>query len=353
MVGRLISFIRPRIALLFAIVAVAVSSVGLVAAWIYLGRIGTDFGVYWRTANLPLFWAYWHGHEFPFPYAPTMLLWISPLKLLPQWPAFAMWVALSVGAMACATRPYLTRRETILLLLSPPLVAGFATGQVSVVLASLMLWAIGTPSRLVAGIAFGVIASIKPQLVVMAPLLFVLNGDWRAIFGAVITLTGIVIAALLSFGTSPWLEWVGSLSDFRFTLNTAGIIGASPSLAGQAEWWGFSPVPFLILGTALGVALVAACRNGSPMEKCAAIGAGSILASPYALTYDLAPVMPFLVWCVFRNRIAAGVAFGAALNPLPVILTAAELLRRARWNTKTAMTAECPGPRPHYLPSDC
>lgn len=331
MAGRIIQFVVARIALLVAIEIAAMAFIGLIWSWTRAGAFATDFGVYWRTANTPVDWAYWQGYLYPFPYAPTMLLWIAPLKLAPLWPAFALWLILSAAAMIWAVRPYLSRHETLLLMFSPPLVSGLATGQVSTVLAALMLWASGTPSRYRAGIAFGIIASIKPQLVVMAPLMFLLTKDWKAVIGSAATFAAIILAALFVFGSAIWVEWADSMSYFRFALNDLNIIGSSASLASQAEWWGLPPAPFLILGIALGIGLVVACRNGPPLEKCAAIGAGSILAAPYSLTYDLAAVMPFMVWCVFRNRIPAALAFLVGVHPLPIILTAAELFRRVRY----------------------
>lgn len=316
--------------MLIALEMAAVGCVGLLGAWLYVGAIGTDFSVYWRTANTPVDWAYWAGYKYPFPYAPTMLLWIAPLKLAPMWPAFALWVILSGCAMVWAVQPYLTRQETTLLMFSPPLVNGLATGQVSAFLAALMLWGSGTPSRYLAGVAFGMVASIKPQLVLLAPLMFGLNKDWKAIAGSAATFAAIVLLALLVFGPVRWVEWVGSMGNFRYVLNDHYIIAASPTLAGQAEWWGLNPTPFLVLGIALGIGLVIACRNAPPLEKCAAITGGSILAAPYALAYDLAGVMPFIVWCIFRNRVPAALAFLGALHPLPIIAAACELLRRVR-----------------------
>jgi hypothetical protein len=299
--------------------------VGLPAVWIFTGDIGTDFGVYWRTANNPVAQAYSDEFEYPFPYAPPMLLWIKPLALLSGPLAFALWIAMSLTALAVACRKHLPWPAAALVLISPPLINGLATGQVSAMIAAAMLWACATDKRWLAGFAFGAIASVKPQLVALAPLFFILTRDWRALFGSAASFLAILGLTLLVFGASVWAEWFDGLGYFRAVLNERSIIGSVPTLAGQAEWWGLPALPFWLLGVGIGAWLVATCRNGGPLQNCAVIAAGSLFAAPYALTYDLAPVIPFLVGAVFAGHIAAAVAMSGALHPLPLLLAAFEL----------------------------
>lgn len=318
---------------------------------IYLidGKFANDFTVYWRTANHHEMWAYSTMAEWPFPYAPTMLLWIKPLALVPLWPAFFLWVAISIASLAWACRPYLSSKQTLLVLTSPPIVHGLFTGQVSGVLAAVIIWACATSNRVAAGIAFGIIASIKPQLVIMAPLLFLLTHDWRAIAASAMTFLATVVASVLIFGPERWSEWIASMGYFHWILTTFKIITACVSPAAAADRFGLPPVPFLILGGVVGAFVVYQCRNRRPMEKAAALAAGSLMASPYALTYDLAPVVPFLVWSVFQGRIWPVIALMGQLNPLPLTIAVIEMLRRTPlprlgWNPSlvTETSAEKP-----------
>lgn len=319
------AFILTRPALTIAIIVSALALIGLFGVWLFTGSIGNDFGVYWRTANLPVFWAYWHGFKYPFPYMPTMLLWIAPLKAIPFWPAYFMWAAVSILALVAAARPYLSRPELWLLVLSPALTNGLMTGQVSAMMAALLIWALATRNRYAAGIAFGIVASIKPQLAVMVPLLLLLRQDWRAIGSSAATFALLVVASTMLFGGDIWNTWIGSLPEFRFRLEIMGISGISP--AAVADGFGLNPLPFLVLGGGLGVWLVYACRNMPPIETAAAIGTASILAAPYALTYDLAVIAPFLVCAVFRKSVVAAVGLSGVVPPLPLVLSGFLLVR--------------------------
>ena len=323
--GHLFGFILTRPALALAVGVSALMGPGLIAVWLFTGDIGNDFTVYWRTANGPLSEAYSDAFEYPFPYAPPMLLWIQPLSLLPGPLAFLIWTVLSATALAVACRKYLPWQAAALVIFSPPLINGLATGQVSAMIAAAMLWACGTDKRLLAGVAFGAIATVKPQLVALAPLFFILTRDWRAFIGAGASFVAVLLLTLLAFGPAVWADWFDGLGYFHAVLIEKKIIGSAPTLAGQAEWWGLPPLPFLLLGMGIGSWLVFACRRMGPLGVCAAIAAGSLLSSPYALTYDLAPIIPFLAAATFAGRIPAALALTGAMHPLPLLLAAFEL----------------------------
>lgn len=307
--------------------------------YVTVHKFGNDFGVYWRTANQPVEQAYlWQG-RFPFPYAPTMLLWIQPLALIPKWPAYFMFIAISLTALVLAVRPYLPKMALALCLLSPPFARGAFTGQVSAVLAALMLWACGTPNRLAAGMVFGLIASIKPQLVVMAPLMFVLNRDWRAFNAAAATLCATVFLSVVLFGPERWPEWLASMGHFHDAVVNTGVVevGITPAVA--AARFGLPPMPFMLFGTLAGAVTVYLCRNMPTLEKTAAIALGSLMAAPYALAYDLITVAPFLALSITRGRVGSTLALTAAFHPLPLVITAYELLRKVRlpsWRLRDA-----------------
>jgi hypothetical protein len=317
--------ILKRPALSIAIGVSFFTTLGLLALFVVANDFATDFSVYWRAANEPLSSVYAPRTELPFPYSPTMLLWVAPLSLIPMWLAFGMFVAMSIAAFVFVCRPYLTRIEITLALFSAPLFYALLTGQVTVILAALLLWACGTKRRAWAGAAFAVIASIKPQLVIMAPLLLLIMQDWEAIVAAALTFAMILLASITVFGVETWGAWIMSLDNFHAILLNNNVLVVAANPAGVAEHWGLSPLPFLIVGAAVGAWLAIRCRDLNPLQQSAGIAAGSLMAAPYALTYDLTAVVPFLVWSVFRGSIPAAVAIGGALNPLPLILTAYEL----------------------------
>lgn len=334
--GKIGAAILARPALAIAIIVSALSGAGLLLLFATKGSFATDFSVYWRAANEPLSMAYLPRDELPFPYPPTMLLWIAPLALVPMWSAFTVWVAGSALAFWLACRKYLTPAASTLAILSPPLVNGLGTGQVSAMIAAVMLWACGTSNRIAAGAALAVAASIKPQLVIMAPLLWVFNRDGKAFLAAVAVFCLILAASLYAYGLDTWFVWANSLDNFRHVLHAERVLGVAVSPAAAAENYGLPALPAMILGGLLGAWLVFHCRKSGPLAQSAALACGSLLAAPYALTYDLAAVIPFMVWAVFNKRISAAVAIAGALHPIPLALTAWNLLK-SNDETETSM----------------
>lgn len=338
--GRLANLILAHRALTFIWIVSVAMALGLFTVWWIKGNIGNDFGVYWRTANNPLELAYRNGFRYPFPYAPTMLLWIAPFAAIPKIPAFILWVTLSAGALALACRKYLSWPAVALVLICPALTNGLFTGQVTILLVALMLWACGTSNRYAAGVAFAIIASIKPQLAIMLPALMLFRKDWRAIGASALAFALFVAASVVAFGTSAWLAWFGSMGDYQNWLILSGIIEATVSPAAVAASHGLPPLPFMVAGAALGLWVVYRCRRAEPLAMTAAAGAGSLLASPYALTYDLAVIAPFLVSLIWKARILPVVALTTALPPLPILLTAFELLRGTHGNVQNMAAVE-------------
>lgn len=326
--SRFARFILDQPALALSLVMTAFGSIGLLVWFGISGTFATDFSVYWRTANEPLTMVYLPRDELPFPYAPTMLLWIKPLSVLPMWPAFLMWVMISAYCLAKACRMHLSVSETWLVLAGPILIYGLATGQVSAFVAAILLWSCSTKNRLAAGVGLAVIASIKPQIVLLAPLFLLVRHDWLAFGSAALSFLALVLASVVAFGFPLWFEWLASLDNFHRVLLEQSVLGVAATPAAAAEHWNLPPLPFLLGGIAFGSLLVAKCRNLGPLETSAAIATGSLMAAPYALTYDLAALAPFLVAAIYRGSISAGVAFSGALHPLPLALTFFQLMVR-------------------------
>lgn len=335
-----ISKTAKRAAIIIAVMVCAYKALTLFLTYTTIDVFANDFVVYWDTANRPISWAYEQRPRYPFPYMPTMLLWIKPLSLVAVLPAYICWLAISALTFTWATRKYLTMGQNLLALISRPVVFCLMTGQVSVFLAAIMLWAFGTSRKCWAGVALGAIASIKPQLVLLAPLLLLLRRDFQMMAAAGATFGAIVVAALLAFGLQPWIDWLASLDNFRTVLNANQILRNGASPAGQASFAGYPPLPFMLLGMAVGSWLVYRCRNLGPLETTAAVTTASILAAPYAMVYDLAAVVPFLVVTVFRNRVSSAVALAGLLPPLPVIIAAFELLRNAKHEGRDQIEAK-------------
>lgn len=323
---------RVRATLRWAVITLAVffclyKTTLIFGNYAYWDKFSNDFSVYWRVANQPLEQVYlWKG-RFPFPYAPTMLLWVQPLALIPKWPAYFLFTWASAVAFALAYRRYVPGSAIALTMITPQFARGMFTGQVCALLAAMLLWACGARNRIAAGIVFGVIASVKPQLVIMAPLLFVLNRDWKAFLAASSTFTLTVILSLVLFGPARWPEWIASMGHFHSAVAGTDIIRIAITPAAIAERFGYAPLPFMLLGTAAGAWLVYLCRDMEPLEKACAVTTGSLLAAPYALSYDMVGLMPLLAASIIKGRILPLIGIGTPIHALPLAASTLELLR--------------------------
>jgi hypothetical protein len=65
------------------------------------------------------------------------------------------------------------------------------------------------------------------------------------------------------------------------------------------------------------------------------------MAAPYALTYDLAAMAPFLVAAIYRGSIPAAIALAGALHPIPLVLTFFQLVARKRDGQMEGSSGSC------------
>jgi hypothetical protein len=316
-----------KIAVPVAVFCSVALSAFLLAQYVFAEKFANDFGVYWRAANQPLGEVYFWQGRFPFPYPPTMLLWIQPLALVAKWPAYFLFLAVSLGAFILAFRPYISKWAMGLALISPPFARGMFTGQVCAVLSAALLWACSSKNRIAAGIALGIIASIKPQLVLMAPLMLALNRDWRAFIAAGASFATIILLSLALFGPERWPEWWASMGHFQQAVTGTGVIGVGVTPAMWAERHELSPILFMLLGTIGGAVTIWFCRDSDPLEKTAAIVTASLLSAPYALVYDLTAIVPYLAMLTLRGNVLGALAVASPLHPLPLLLSTCELVR--------------------------
>jgi hypothetical protein len=308
-------------------------------------RFAHDFAVYWRAAGEPAAMAYSPDHPRPFPYMPTMLLWIWPLAYSNFFLGYAVVAVASIAGLIFACRPHLGKGTMALTLVSVPMVRCVRNGQVSAVLAAVLIWACGTRNRLFAGAALGAAFTIKPQLVWLAPLMLLLNRDRQALLAWFASVLSSVALSIALFGSGLWAEWFASMTNFHSVVIDTGVLDIGVTPAAVAEWAGLPAIPFLALGVAAGIALVYVCRNMGPLEKATAIGAGSLLGAPYAMAYDLVVIMPFAAAMVMSGRISAVIPIAGMLHPLPLLVAGYGLLRKglAPWKRRRgdAVAAVC------------
>ncbi len=217
---------------------------------------------------------------------------------------------------------------------------------------------------MLAGVLFGCLA-YKPQFGLLIPLALAAGGYWRSFIAAAVTVLVLAAAVTAAFGLEVWQAFLASTHFTRTVILEQGDTGwhKIQSLFALVRMWGGSiPLAYALQGAltlfAAG-ALVWLWRGRARFAlKAAALAIATVLATPYALDYDLmllAPAIAFLaadglargfgvyektllalLWLVplFARSVAE-----ATLIPLAVPLMLAAfvfLLRRAMVENSTA-----------------
>lgn len=305
----------------------------------------SDFAVYWWAVRMPLERVFetlpqgpWDGIMVtgPFAYPPTTLLWLQPLRGLPMVPTFVAFSALSLFAYVWAARRTGADWRAIALSASAPcMFSGLATGQLAVAVAALLIAGLCSPRPWVAGLLFALAATLKPQAVAFIPLGLLAAAQWRTLAWTVGFGTATGIASIAVFGPGLWLDWLAALPRFQETLHGLDFIYKSVTLTaffsrvGLPEAWGLIGIP---LGTAL--VWVTFSRPSAPLERVAAVSCAYLLASPYAMFYELAALQLFAVSAILHRRPrwrdypGALLVYGAHFMPYGVALMSAALAAR-------------------------
>lgn len=239
------------------------------------------------------------GRDVPFygwHYPPLFLFAAAALALLPYGWALLAWMALTLPLYLAAMRAIAPRPETLLVALAFPAVfVNLIHGQNGFLTAALLGGALLLMDRrpLVAGLLIGLLA-YKPQFGVMIPLVLAASGRWQVFAMAAFTVVIACAASLAIFGPESWHAFAESTQFTRSVVLEAGTTGWQKiqSVFSATRMWGGG------LGLAYGAqlslaALVAASlvwlwRGDCAFRlKAAALAAGSLLATPYVLDYDM------------------------------------------------------------------
>jgi hypothetical protein len=281
-----------------------------------------DFIVFWtaaRHASDPLLydsahmtaaqaWMAGSGPR-PFVYPPTFLLLAWPFGFLPALTAFALWAGLSGAVLTLAARQIVRPWwATLLLPVSLPVLMAIAYGQSTPFAVAALITAAAQVDRRpqLAGAMVAVAALIKPQLMILSPLLLLLGG-WPSMRAAVLTGCALV-AASLAFGPSRWLEWLEALPRFevivRHMSSPKFINPLDPALS----------LPMKALTVASGIAFALVCLRQGPAERVVGIVAGSLCCTLYAVRPDLVALAPSAVaWLAGGRTLDAWIRRGAGL----------------------------------------
>jgi hypothetical protein len=239
----------------------------------------------------------------PFAYPPSALPLLALFSGVPFWPALALWSGLGAGLLAWGSArlaPAARAPAVALTLALPATVIALDAGQATLIVAALLALAMAGLERRprLSGVLLGLAAALKPQAALMAPVALAAAGAWDAGLWAAAALSACAAASAAMFGWEPWRAWGASLPAFARVIEATPNLGAAViapawlgrelGLAGElaAVWAAI----FATLGAWLTWRAFRA--SSAPTVRLAALAAGSLMASPYAMSYDGALIAP-------------------------------------------------------------
>lgn len=249
------------------------------------------------------------GEKTPFygwHYPPIFLFLAAALAALPYLGALALWQLSTLALYLVSIRAILPRKEVWLPALAyPAVLINIGHGHNGFLTAALIgggLFLLGR-KPVAAGILFGFLI-YKPQFGVLIPLALAAGGYWRAFIAASVTVLALCAATYFAFGIGVWDAFRESMTFTREIVLEKGDTGFHKiqSVFAAVRLFG-GPVPLAYAAQGVVFAAVAASivwlwRSHAALAlKAAALIAGSLLATPYLLDYDLmiaAPAIAFL-----------------------------------------------------------
>lgn len=230
----------------------------------------------------------------PFPYPPSALPLMAPFGLLPFWPAYWLWTLSSAAVFSTAARRITS--GLLLIFVTPAVVLALLLGQTTLWIGALLIWGvILLPNRpFAAGLLFGVAAAIKPQFSILIPIAVIAGGHWRALGGGATSLAAMLLLSL-PFGSFLWRDWASRLSEHQAIVSGYGlnVLGTSPMMALKVLEL---PLYLHLVFVVLAIWLVwRAFKTDDVKLRVLALLSATLLATPYAIRYELGMIAPSLV----------------------------------------------------------
>ena len=275
-----------------------------------------DFQVFWSAGRRPLGDVY-GDHGMPFVYPPTSLLLFKPFSLISFLPSYFVWISISAALFGLAVARECGAPTSALAFLSPAAAKGVTLGQSAMLLGGAMFASLRMPP-LTRGLIFGLIAVIKPQLVLFAPIAFLVRREWMTLAGMAGTCTLAVLASLIAFGPWIWIDWLRALPDFHALLIRHGVLSMAITPMAQAEQLGLPAIPILVASAAIALVAVLIIAKRVEGELLIALIVGASLAvAPYAHTHDTIALIPACIALLFRGHWALAIMAALVITGTP------------------------------------
>lgn len=254
-------------------------------AWVWSAHYAVQQATHHRAA-VPFYG--WH-------YPPPFLLVAAALATLPYVWALVLYQAATLAVAVTVVRRIVPGPDTLLIALAAPVVLvclghghnGFLTA--ALLGAGLLLL---DRRPFAAGLLLGCLV-YKPQFALLIPPLLLAGGHWRAIGGAALAAAVLIGATLAIWGWPVWQAFFDSLPLTQSIVIEQGGTGwhkiMSP-FAAIRMWGGGIEAAYAVQGVVTVLAVVATlwiARSAAPALRNAAACAAVLIATPYALDYDL------------------------------------------------------------------
>jgi alpha-1,2-mannosyltransferase len=239
------------------------------------------------------------GREVPFygwHYPPFFFVVAFLVAAVPYAYGLALWLVASFAAYLATLRAILPRPETLLIAAAFPAVfINTGHGQNGFLTAALLGAALHWLDRRpwLAGLLIGCLA-YKPQFGVLIPIALLAGRRWSTIGAAIVTVAALVTLSFAALGGGVWHAFADSMNFTQTVVLEQGGTGWEKiqSVFSAVRNWGGNLATAYAAQGALALLLAASLawlwHSDAAFElKAAALAAGSLLATPYVLDYDL------------------------------------------------------------------
>lgn len=262
--------------------------------------------------------------------SPQLMMLAIPLGQFPYLAAYILWTGLGLVALYHAARPWLAEwRAAAVLFLSPAALICFVCGQNAFFTAAalIMVYRWRDERPVMAGIMLGLL-TVKPQLVLMFPLVLLVSRRFSLLASAAATAIALAGATLAVFGTEIFIayyECALAIQNSLVTDPTTVLQSLMPTLYMSFSLLGLPTIACAVLqGVACialaGLAVWAYLRERDPLMSYALLLTATSLATPYIMSTDLVVFgWVFLALGIADKADRTGRAMLCALYFLPMI----------------------------------
>jgi hypothetical protein len=153
----------------------------------------------------------------------------------------------------------------------------------------------------------------KPHFAVLIPLVLIASGEWRALGGAAASGVGLALLAAAVLGVDPWLAFLHKAAEPSAIFHSSSSNWRNiPSVMIMARSLGLdagaaSALHWIAAAAAAAGAIWSWRKTADPRLRAGALGAATLIVSPYLRIYDLAllilPIAALLVQTGIRRSV--------------------------------------------------